>query len=316
LTDGVGGHEIAIAVTIDDRYVPHFATCIASLAASRGSEHIRFFLLRGPGLSAAAIESLRDFANDHGLELETIEISDAADASLPPTSHMFSPLVWYRLLLPDLLPDLDRLLFLDADTLVLQSLAPLFGLDLGGDLLAAVGTAGPSADHMQALGLDSEQPYLNAGVMLMNLAAMRAEDFGKRALALGHERSDIFTFNDQDALNVLANGRWRPLHPRWNAMSHLWLRPGLVDPAFSTLELEVARLSPAVVHFEGAQTVKPWFYRSAHPLRNLYREYRAQTPWPMAALEGRTARARLLRILPLRWQYALARARARMAANL
>lgn len=313
MTQGrTGGHrELAIATTIDDRWVPHFATCVASLAASRGPESVRFYMLQGPQLSTKSVRHLHDFVRDHGMEFETIPVADEVDASLPPTSQVFSPLVWYRLLLPDLLPHLDTLLFLDADTLVLQSLAPLFELDLGHHLLAAV-SQGASEQHMRVLGLDSAQPYFNAGVMLMNLGAMRAERFGPRALALGHERHAEFIFNDQDVMNVLTEGRWVHLHPRWNAMSYLWLMPNSSDRAYPDLDRSSARASPAVVHFEGFQTVKPWFYRSVHPLRFLYRDIRAGTPWPLEHLERKTVSGVLLRTLPLRSQYALTRARGRL----
>lgn len=310
-----GRRELAIAATIDDPWVPHFATCVASLAASRGTESIRFFMLQGPNLSTASVRRLRDFVRDHGMDLEAIRVSEDSDVSLPPTSPIFSPLVWYRLLLPDLLPELDRLLFLDADTLVLQSLAPLLDHEFGNNLLAAVGVMA-TEKHMRRIELDPAQPVFNAGVLLMNLEAMRAEQIGPRALALGRERFADFVFNDQDALTVIANGRWEKLHPKWNALSHLWLLPENYDRTYSVLEQASARLSPAIVHFEGFETVKPWFYRSMHPLRFLYRDFRAQTPWPLDQLERKSVGGAILRRLPVRWQYGLMAAKRRVLDRL
>lgn len=310
-----GPREVAIATTIDDRWVPHFATCAASIAASRGRESVRFFMLQGPSLSETSIRTLRAFVRDLGMEFEAIAIPREVDDSLPPTSQLFSPLVWYRLLLPDLLPELDRVLFLDADTLVLQSLSPLYESELGENLLAAVGVM-TTEEHLRLLGLDSAQPVFNAGVLLMSLDAMRAELIGPRTLALGHERSADFFFNDQDALTVIADGRWKRLHPRWNALSHLWLLPRNYDHTYSELDQSSARLSPAIVHFEGFETVKPWFYRSMHPLRFLYRDFRAQTPWPLDQLERKSAGGAILRRLPVSWQYGLMVAKRRIVNRL
>lgn len=305
--------ELVLATTIDDGWVPHFATCAASVAASRGRESVRFLMLQGPSLSAASVRSLRDFVRDLGMELEAVPIPEESLESLPPTL-LFSPMVWYRLLLPELLPEHDRVLALDADTLVLQSLAPLYERDLGDHLLAAVAQAAPPA-HQRRSGFDagSEHPYFNAGVMLMSLAAMREEKLGPKAIALGHERYKDFIFAEQDALNVLARNRWDQLHPKWNALSYLWLLPNTGDGTYPALDRAAAKASPAVVHFEGFQTVKPWFYRSVHPLRHLYRDYRAQTPWPLEHLERKSLSGALLRTLPIRWQYALTRAKARLA---
>lgn len=303
--------ELTIATTIDDRWVPHFATCVASLAAARGPESVRFVMLQGPSLSDVSVRSLRDFVADLGMAFDAIPISASVDASLPPTSRVFSPLVWYRLLLPELLPELDRLLFLDADTLVLQSLAPLSTFEFGDNLVAAVGQ--PTPLHHAALDPAPDEPYFNAGLLVMNLEAMRAENLGPRALALGHERHRDFIFNDQDVLNVLTRGRWTALHPRWNAMSHLWFMPDVDVRPYTRLEATSARHSPAIVHFEGHQTVKPWFYRSVHPLRYVYRDYRAQTPWPLEELELKSVSGSVVRRFPIRMQYAIARAKFRLA---
>lgn len=311
--------EIAVAVAIDDAYLPHFATCVASIAASRGRESLRFFVLQGPTLSAASVHKLGDFVRGHGMELETVPIAPAVAESMPQT-RAYPPLIWYRLLIPELLPDLDRVLVLDADLLVLQSLWPLYIREMGSDLLAAVGTsagfANESTQRIHALGLDPHAPYLNTGVMMMNLDAMRAEAIGPRAISFGRQRVADLTFPEQDALNVIAIGRWGLLHPRWNAMSHLWLTAKLDDPTYSDLENESARRSPAIVHFEGLPTVKPWAHRSIHPLRFLYRELRATTPWPIEALDGKGVTSAVLRRLPLRVQYAIAREKRRVRGQL
>lgn len=311
MTEGptVAPREVAIATTIDDRWVPHFATCVASIAASRGRESVRFFMLQGPMLSPASARDLRDFVREHGMEFETITIPEESLASLPPTI-LFSPIVWYRLLLPELLPEHNQVVALDADTLVLQSLVPLYEQDLSGQFLGAVGQPATSSQpHLRTIGTDHDESYFNAGVMLMNLAAMRDEHVGPRAIRLGHEHYEDFMFAEQDALNVLARRRWKQLHPRWNALSYLWLRPEDADDTYSPLDRAAAKASPAVVHFEGFQTVKPWFYRSVHPLRNLYREYRAQTPWPLESLERKTVSGAVLRRLPIRSQHAVTRAK-------
>lgn len=308
--------EVAVAVAIDDAYVPHFATCVASIAASRGREAIRFFVLQGPTLSERSVRALRDFVHGTGMALETIPITDDLAGSMPQT-RAYPSIIWHRLLIPQLLPDLDRVLVLDADLIVLQSLWPLYRRDMGSDLLAAVGTSATfahgSVDRVRALGLEPEGRYLNTGVMLMNLDAMRADALGSRAIRFGHERLADLTFPEQDALNVLAKGRWGLLHPRWNAMSHHWLKADRDEPTYSGLENESARLSPAIVHFEGLPTVKPWNYRSRHPMRFLYRDLRATTPWPLARLDGKNWISAVLRRLPLRAQYAIAREKRRVA---
>ena len=82
--------------------------------------------------------------------------------------------MWYRIFLPELLPDVDRVLYLDVDTLAMDSLEPLWATDLGGNYLAArdqrVRGAG-SATAPPSSGWPGREAYFNSGVLLLNLDA-------------------------------------------------------------------------------------------------------------------------------------------------
>lgn len=302
--------DLTIAFAFDDAFVPHFATCALSMAASRANERIDIVLLSGPTLSPDAEHQALHYARELGFTAEAIRPPAEALAALPST-RLFSPLVWHRLLLCDLLPDRDRVISMDADTLVLQSLAPLWAHDLADNLVGAVSSTSQAwVDHYRRIGLTASQRYFNAGVLLLNLQAMRESNTVGETIRLGHERFDDFTFAEQDALNFVLRDRWLPLHPKWNAMSPLWVMPSDIDGGYSPLEVQTARASPAIVHFEGGPIIKPWYYRSCHPLRALYRDYRADTPWPLASLEGAGIVGAVMRRLPVKSQYAVQRTRA------
>jgi lipopolysaccharide biosynthesis glycosyltransferase len=300
--------EIIIACAFDDSWTPHFATCATSIAASRRGERVHFILVGGPTLTARSTRAVGDYVRDLGLSWELLTPSEEALRSLP-TGGIFSPLVWYRTLLPALLPEHDRVLSLDVDTLVLENLGPLFARDLGDNLLAAVSAApGPSPFFREPFaGLPPLSYCFNAGVMMLNLEAMRESEIGPRAIALGHEKGERLVFAEQDALNHLARDRWEMLHPKWNALSYLWMAPEFADDAYTDLERATARTSPAVIHFEGGPMIKPWYFRCSHPLRELYRSYRAQTPWPLERLEDVSLAGAVLRKMPFTWQAAISR---------
>lgn len=305
---------VHIVCAFDDAYAPHFATLAASLAASRGAEVLRLTLIVGPGLGQDTIRRLEAYLTTLHLSLEYVRVPDAVVQDWPSTGS-YPSLVWYRLLLPELLPEVSRVIYLDTDTLVLHSLLPLYQTELGTDLMGAV--ASPKTgfeDHCQRMGIDPVQGYFNSGVLLMNLEQMRREHFTRQALQAAKKAgSDTLVFPDQDLLNRVAQGRWKKLHPQWNAISYLWLDIEKVDHTYSALEYAVAAHSPVIVHFEGPVSVKPWYFRCVHPLREIYRQLRAQTPWPLRELEGRSWVAALLRPLPLQWQYGIARTRQRIS---
>ncbi|MGW2096041.1 glycosyltransferase [Promicromonospora sukumoe] len=164
-----------------------------------------------------------------------------------------------RLLLPELLPHLDRVLYHDLDALCVDDVAVLYDTDLGGAPLAArpsisynyrhgVGNVirstrllkhDPAAarDLVRAMMKRHRYGYqgFNAGILLLNLDVMRADGFTAEFVPY----AERYGLNDQDVLNAYAGSRYRVLDARWNA----WPTQELVD-------------EPGLIHWAGP--VKPW----------------------------------------------------------
>ncbi|RHW23500.1 glycosyltransferase family 8 protein [Nocardioides immobilis] len=310
-----------VACTSNDRYLPHVATLMQSLAASNLPRAITLHLLHDDTVTPQMQGQLHEDATRLGIGLTLRQPDAALLQTLPPSGSHYPPLIWYRIFLPDLLVEVDRVLYLDADTLVLQDLRPLWSLDLDQVLLAAVAQpAEPSHSQpaLARLGLPPDADYLNSGVLLMDLRRMREEHFSRQMIDTGQAQAEEwkdsahFRLPDQDAFNLVCAGRWLKLHPRWNCLASLFLSNGLEDLAQGdALELGEAVASPAIVHFEGSGYAKPWNYRCVHPLRHLYRAYRRRTPWPLEQLEDADLAARVLRPLPPRVQLKIARLKQR-----
>ncbi|MBV9869987.1 MAG: FkbM family methyltransferase, partial [Frankiaceae bacterium] len=204
----------------------------------------------------------------------------------------------YRLLLPELLPDVPRVLYLDADTLVLDDLSPLWNLDLDRCLVAA--STNPLYRHMERrlverLGLPDRRAYFNSGVLLFDLELMRSEGADQELLAWATANRDLVSWPDQDVLNAVLWRRRLPLHPRWNAVPGLWALPSR-DLPWPMDQVEAARRNPAIAHFVGPY--KPWHYRCKHPYRSAYHAHLAQTAVVPRPRVGGSLRDRLLRPLP------------------
>jgi len=218
------------------------------------------------------------------------EIPDRWVARLP-TKGFTRTATWYRIFLPQLLPDIPRVLYLDADVLVLESVAPLWQVDMTSKLVAAVTNVlkPQSVDRPRALELPESQDYFNAGVMVLNLDLMRREDSSRALLEYGTAHADEIPWRDQDALNVILGSSRVALHPRWNLMNGILIFPWSEDLLGPDAVAE-ARGSPAIRHFEGPGPYKPWHYLCEREWRELYRHHRQETPWPNVRLEGRTPR--------------------------
>lgn len=288
---------IEIACGATPGYLPHVAAMLHSLLQKTPRRPLRVSLMVERAPPAADHERLCALVEGTGASFQLLPIDPKALDGFPKAAA-FDRSVWHRVLLPELLPDAERVLYLDADLIVTDDLGPLWEIDLGGNVIGGVVAPfypGQSGAWLRALGIP-QAGYISSGVLLMDLARMRREGAiaQLRAFAAAHPGNPC---PEQDALNKLYADRCLRLHPRWN-----------VQPAF--YDLPAARLgphgaeasaAPAVVHFAGP--AKPWHYLSRHPLRHLYFEHQRQTPWPAPPLEGRTWRNRLLRLLPPRWQF-------------
>ncbi|MDP9221476.1 MAG: hypothetical protein M3P23_13200, partial [Actinomycetota bacterium] len=172
-----------------------------------------------------------------------------------------------RLLLPELLTDVDRVLYIDIDTLVLGDVCELFRTDLGGAPLAArdsvvsgVGEWRNVGKHLsevkslevqRRLGAQHGFTYeaLNAGVLLLDLRRMRLDRF--TATYLGWVQQ--YGLNDQDVMLAYSGPDRLVLDPSWNALPYL----------------EAVR-DPKIIHW--AAGGKPWWAQLA-PYQDIWREY-------------------------------------------
>lgn len=115
--------------------------------------------------------------------------------------------------------------------------------------------------------------YMNAGVTFMNLKKWRDEKFYNIILSQLLSK-DYFFAADQDVLNSCIKGEFGKLSPRWNSVV---LNDGILSN-YNHSELKEAIEKPIIVHLAGEG--KPWNRKMGGTYRELYWEYRLDTPWP------------------------------------
>ena len=127
----------------------------------------------------------------------------------PNTRKRWSYMSMLRLALPEILPEEDRVLWLDIDTIVNTDITDLFETELDGCYVAAVEEPIRSKDPFL---------YYNAGVMVMDLKKLRD---GMADLLIRYVNRVDLRFPDQDVINLLCQGRIKPISPYWN--SNIWI---------------------------------------------------------------------------------------------
>lgn len=297
-----------VTCVVEENYVAHSATMLHSLLEhSRGYE-VRVHYLHPPEFPAGLLMPLRAMVEQEGGRLLALPVDDRLSAGLP-VEGFTRKATWYRTFLPELLEELDRVLFLDCDLVVADAIGDLWRTDVGEHYLAAV-TNVFMVEHLfrvDELGLADPRDYFNAGVMLMNLAAMRSDRCAQAMYEYGVAHADELVFRDQDVLNAVLGKRRRALHPRWNLMNSVVSFP--YSPyVLGRQAVEEARRHPGIRHFEGPGLNKPWHAACPFEGRELYAQHRRHTPWPEFELEGEAPRP------PRRLPALLRRARRRLSA--
>lgn len=135
----------------------------------------------------------------------------------------YNSYTYYRLFIPSFFPSLKKALYIDSDIIILDDIAKLFNTDMGNNLVAAVPDGAVRNTPVfqeyveKALGVPRDD-YFNAGVLLMNLDAMRDFDFETKFLSLV-ENYKFRVAQDQDYLNVLCKGKVTILPFDWDMMA-------------------------------------------------------------------------------------------------
>ncbi len=279
-----------IVYTLNNKFVPQVAAGICSVCKNNKSEKITFYLI-SDGISNENKQKLRTFVKNYNQNLKIIElgnIKDYIDFDFDTTG--WNSIVLARLVLDKLLPQsVDRVLYLDGDTIVRASLADLYNTDMGHSVLGMV--IEPTADHKRKQSLGINGAYYNAGVLLIDLKKWRQEKTGQKILSYYKSHNGKLFANDQDAINGALKGEIYTLPPKYNFCNiynqypYRFLKK-LVSPAeyLPRSEFKDNIENPVIIHYLGEE--RPWRASNTHKYRDDYKEYLAMTPWKDTPDEG------------------------------
>lgn len=261
-----------IVYVVDENYAPHAAASIVSLLENTNSNqeiHIHIIIDTLSPASKFKLESLNQFrpqAKIHFKQVGKAIASFLGAHLLPPEQHQFPITAYFRLFLPSLLPELDKALYLDSDTIVVGEIEDVWKRDVANySMLAVAETHVPG--HMPLT-----VPYFNSGVLLINLARLRATNFEEKAKESLRQNHKIFKCADQDVLNTLYKDDWGLLPLAYNMMVAFYQLSSSMQ--HQKLEVWRARKRPLILHF---QQTRPWVAGHRLKVDQLYWKYARKT---------------------------------------
>ncbi|VDB85569.1 unnamed protein product [Peniophora sp. CBMAI 1063] len=275
-------YGINIAYAIDAAYAMPLAVSLRSLLEHTPGRISAYILVHG--VSNDERKRIHDsLPTRDDFTLQFIELGEN-------TLAVKSGICWAKIDMLELLP-VERVLYLDADTLVRKSVRPLWDLDLQDHPLGAVQDVGYPLGPTSTLDTPSD-PYFNAGILLLELSKIRSGLVDLKAIALKNLSSQCA---DQDALNAHFSQRWLSMPLEWNAQG-LGTYAKMRSPERAGLDVESMTNNAAIVHFTGPvhptmnavlndwgqpYTAKPWGYAGApgHPYAEEWRRTLEGTVW-------------------------------------
>ena len=275
----------AIACAINQSYVLPLAVLIDSLLHHLRPGFRPVFYLVHTGISEASLAAISSQVEMHPI------IPSASQLAAAPRDPHFPAEASIPLLLHELLPPgIERVLFLDADLLVMDDVSTLWETALDENVLAAAVdgavpfcSAARGVKNWKALGIPKGAQYFNGGVLLIDLARWRKREVNRRVRRYFETTREPIDFLHQEALNAVLWNDWKQLDSRWNLPASYAGRP------YGRTASETWQRT-GIVHFAGR--MKPWRAPIGGPFNAPYQEV-LERVLPLSRAEPPSVRDRL-----------------------
>ena len=238
------------------------ACAIASLLYNKNDlDKICIYIITD-GITKQNIQKINNLKSIAACEIRFINIDKNlfAKCPLPKEAPHISHATYYRFMLPELLADTDKILYLDCDINIVSNLNELYNTDISNYYFAGVSDVSEK-ECCKRLNLTK---YCNAGVLLINLKKCREENISEKLFEYCAEHYNEIKWGDQDVLNKVLQDKILVLEKVWNTQT--------CDKAVDEIKRDAK-----IIHYLSRK--KPWMINYNLPLREVYIKYLGMTSW-------------------------------------
>jgi lipopolysaccharide biosynthesis glycosyltransferase len=258
---------INIIFSSDNNYAPYMGVAICSIFENKKEGYkIDIYVLDG-GIQEDNKNKLKILENKYNFKINYIAMNNSFFKDFYISGYL-SQATYYRILIPDLLPKLDKALYLDCDMIINGNIAELYNINIEKYFFAAVKDEGYSSNFFVTQEKTKNEIYFNAGMMLLNLAKWRETNINKVIINFIKEKNSKLNNHDQDAINSILHGQWLIIPYKYNYTSAI---ATLHPIKYKEIDEKIL-----IIHYTG---LKPWDYLSISKLNKKYLFYLKNTPW-------------------------------------
>ena len=270
--------KIAVAYGLDNKYTyPTLVSMISVLENSSRYTFYTFYLLVEKNI-------FKQENKDKLMNLEDkyerckINILELTNENLKyARTNRYPMAAYYRLLLPDLITDFNRVIYLDGDTLVFNDLTEMFNLEMNNNIM--LGFVDNSFQKAEEFGIKTYK-YVTSGVLLINLKKLRKYNYTAKFFDFIEDNKDKLTQEDQTVINIVLHGKIDLLPPKYG-MWNFVKREDLIKhncygninsniKAYDEKEVFKAWKLPAIIHYVRA---KPWKRKNSFTHREFHEKW-------------------------------------------
>lgn len=273
-----------ILVTIDEGYIEPFKVLAMSVVLNNPEYRVCFLLMHSR-IDSLRISDLHAYCLSLGAQFAALRVDEERLAGIP-TTKRYPVAVYYRLLAAHALPPaMKRIIYLDCDMLVINSLRELWEMDLQGKAFAAASHSGDTKtiDRANQLRLGTSHEYFNTGVLLIDIERAREAITPAKLIECATNLGKLLVLPDQDVFNVVCGHSCLAIDDElWNYDVRNFLQYRAASRGEHDLDWHLRNVR--ILHFCG--TRKPWKKSYSGRFGVLYKHYArlaSRVPWPSGA---------------------------------
>lgn len=273
-----------IVIASDGNYLQLVSVCVVSLFETNRDESFHIHLLSN-GIGAKELKPLQTIIGERKGKLSVYPIENLRERLTVDVPSTISVTSYARLFAGSILPEyLDKVLYIDCDTMFNGDIRKLFDMDLADNLVGGVLDPLISHTYKKEIKIPMDEPYINAGVLIIPLKQWRSERMEQRFVDYLVANGGKVHHHDQGIINAVCMGRKKILAPQFNVMSNSLCYPWkelykINTPFYNQEEYKKGISCPAIIHFTGAIYGRPWIVGCTHPYANIFLQFKIRTAY-------------------------------------
>lgn len=267
-----------LAFSSDNNYIPYLKTAVLSVFRNNKTE-VNIHILSN-GIKDNNKRELENLSENHLQRCFFYDISNIREKIGPLEVKTIALSSYARLFLSEILPNsIEKVIYMDCDSLILSSLSELWNNDLGNYCIAGVVDVVDSK-FKTLLDIPLEYDYVNAGMIVFNLRKIRSEGYLEKITSFLHTFQGEIPHHDQGVINFMFHKSCKILHPKFNCMTpFFYWNSDQISKFYKTSKyysdevLKEAIEKPVFMHFTPFFITRPWVENCEHPYSEVYLKY-------------------------------------------